>query len=107
MNTSKKKFGVLNTKTLISKIKKLNVLFDNEDHHDSHEFLCWLLNEIHESIIKDYKEAEINMKDSFITQLFEGKFQNSIRCLICENGGKREETFLALSVDIEKDTSLA
>ena len=74
MATNKKKHGTLNTKKLMNKIKKLNVLFDNEDHHDSHEFLCWMLNEIHESIIKDLKESGSNIKDSFITKLFEGKF---------------------------------
>jgi ubiquitin carboxyl-terminal hydrolase 9/13 len=31
---------------------------------------------------------------------------NSTTCLSCESGGKREETFLALSVDIERNTSL-
>ena len=42
------------------KIKKLNQFFDNDDHHDSHEFLCWLLNEIHENIVNDYKELQNN-----------------------------------------------
>lgn len=40
----------------MNKIKKQNALFDNDDHHDSHEFLCWLLNEIHENLVADSKE---------------------------------------------------
>ena len=82
-------------------------MFDNDDHHDSHEFLSWLLNEIHENIIADVKESGINdIKSSFITELFEGKLVNTTKCLSCECGGKREEAFLALSVDIERNTSL-
>ena len=67
MSTNKKSNGSLNTKKFMSRIKKLNVLFDNDDHHDSHEFLSWLLNEIHENIVLDMKEAGINApKTTFI-----------------------------------------
>ena len=48
-----KKKGVHNSKRFMHKMRKLNVLFDNDDHHDSHEFLSWLLNEIHENIVAD------------------------------------------------------
>jgi ubiquitin carboxyl-terminal hydrolase 12/46 len=51
MQNNKKNAGSLNTKKLMQRIKKLNVIFDNDDHHDSHEFLSWLLNEIHENLI--------------------------------------------------------
>ena len=44
----KKNKGVHHSKKLMSKIRKLNELFDNDDHHDSHEFLNYMLNEIHE-----------------------------------------------------------
>jgi ubiquitin C-terminal hydrolase len=53
MSEYKKNKGMHNTKKLMSRIKKLNTLFDNDDHHDSHEFLNWILNEIHENIIAD------------------------------------------------------
>jgi ubiquitin C-terminal hydrolase len=118
MNTNKKSSGTINTKKFMYRIKKLNTLFDNDDHHDSHEFLNWLLNEIHENLLADNKELSNeqpnggqakmnpNSKSTFITDLFEGKLVNSTRCLCCESGGTREETFLALSVDIEKNTSL-
>jgi ubiquitin C-terminal hydrolase len=108
MVLNKKSSGSLNTKKLMARIKKLNALFDNDDHHDSHEFLSWLLNEIHENVIADAKELGVNApKTSFITELFEGKLVNSTKCLSCESGGRREETFLALSLDIEKNTSLS
>ena len=116
MAVSKKSKGSINTKKLMHRIKKSNVIFDNDDHHDSHEFLSWLLNEIHESLIADAKEIPNSMlnnrpvtdtKSSFITELFEGKLESKTTCLWCENGGRREETFMALSVDIERNTSLS
>ena len=55
MLESKKSSGSISTKKLMSSVRKLNALFDNEEHHDSHEFLSWLLNEIHENIIADEK----------------------------------------------------
>lgn len=39
MFTSKRKTGVLSTKQVMYKCKALNELFNNDDHHDSHEFL--------------------------------------------------------------------
>lgn len=106
MSQNKKSSGIINTKKLMSRIKKLNVLFDNDDHHDSHEFLSWLLNEIHENVVVDNRELPNTPKNSFITELFEGKLENITKCLSCESGGRREETFLALSLDLDKNTSL-
>jgi ubiquitin C-terminal hydrolase len=56
MTQNKKWKGTVNSKKFMNRIKKLNVLFDNDDHHDSHEFLSWLINEIHENLIADQKE---------------------------------------------------
>lgn len=52
--SSSKKVGtsqVVNTKKLMKRIKALNALFDNDDHHDSHEFMIWLLNHLHDEIL--------------------------------------------------------
>mmetsp|Transcript_16056 Transcript_16056/g.11582 ORF Transcript_16056/g.11582 Transcript_16056/m.11582 type:complete len:179 (+) Transcript_16056:209-745(+) len=107
MVSNKKSFGSMNTKKLMAKIKKQNIVFDNDDHHDSHEFLSWLLNEVHENVLADAKEANVQVKNSFVTELFEGRVVNVTKCLTCESGGRREEAFLALSVDLEKNTSLS
>lgn len=40
----------VNTKKLMKRIKSMNELFDNDDHHDSHEFLMWLLNTINDEM---------------------------------------------------------
>ena len=41
----------MNNKKLMKRIKAMNALFDNDDHHDSHEFLMWLLNTIHDEVV--------------------------------------------------------
>ena len=46
----KKQRGIFNHKKFISALKKANALFDNDDHHDSHEFVTWLLDEMHEGL---------------------------------------------------------
>jgi ubiquitin C-terminal hydrolase len=52
MEMSKKSHGRFDHKNFIKAIKKQNVIFDNDDHHDSHEFINWLLDSIHEECVK-------------------------------------------------------
>lgn len=44
MLKQKKQRTILNTKAFMKEIKKRNELFNNEEHHDSHEFLIWFIN---------------------------------------------------------------
>lgn len=128
MSNGKKNKGTINSKKFMAKIKKLNQIFDNDDHHDSHEFLIWLLNHVNEELQADLKDLKENgvatLKGKhlegikqlqqnplgaaydLVSDLFEGKLISKTTCVQCENGGEREETFLALSVDIEKGSSL-
>ena len=54
MNNSKKKQGgSFDHKRFILAIKATNALFDNDEHHDSHEFINWLLDTVHENFIKN------------------------------------------------------
>ena len=41
-------------------LKGTNALFDNDEHHDSHEFINWLLDTVHESFVKT-KAGDPNM----------------------------------------------
>ena len=58
MENSKKSKGSFSSKKFMTAIRKANVLFDNDDHHDSHEFMNWLLDSIHENA----KKANPNQK---------------------------------------------
>ncbi|XP_019862337.1 PREDICTED: ubiquitin carboxyl-terminal hydrolase 12-A-like, partial [Amphimedon queenslandica] len=46
MSSSKKKFGVVAPRKFIQRVKKENVVFDNMQQQDAHEFLNYLLNTI-------------------------------------------------------------
>jgi ubiquitin C-terminal hydrolase len=54
----KKKSGIIDPKKFISSVKKNNQEFNNEDHHDSHEFLIWLLDSLNENIKIESKKMK-------------------------------------------------
>lgn len=54
-SNAKNNRGVINHRRFIARIRAGNALFNNDEHHDSHEFLSWLIDEIHMNIQEDYK----------------------------------------------------
>lgn len=50
---AKKSKGAFNHKRFILALKATNALFDNDEHHDSHEFANWLLDTVHENFLKN------------------------------------------------------
>lgn len=70
IDTKKKMRGIIDPKKFISSVKKNNssippiILdeFNNEDHHDSHEFLIWLLDNIHENMKKEITQPALPVK---------------------------------------------
>lgn len=81
----------------IAAIRSANALFDNQDHHDSHEFLSWLIDTIHENVVNDNKLRYQNKKDqmseaeytkkvntTFVSQIFQGYEMSLTTCLCCE-----------------------
>jgi len=55
MSNAKGNRGIINHRRFISRIRAGNALFNNDEHHDSHEFLSWLIDEIHMNILEDYR----------------------------------------------------
>ena len=49
----KKARGAYDHRRFIRSIKDSNALFDNDEHHDSHEFINWLLDKVHEDFLKN------------------------------------------------------
>ena len=35
-------------------VKSSNALFDNDEHHDSHEFVNWLMDKVHEDFLRNH-----------------------------------------------------
>ena len=66
----------------------------------------------YQQMSKEEIETLINEKimpsfRTWVQNLFEGQLISIIKCLTCERLSTREETFMNLSVDIEKNTSLS
>jgi len=118
---NKKKSEILNINDFINTIKSNNQEFNNEEHHDAHEFLTWLLDEIEQNInsiqkknkknnnknnITNSTNTNNNNNDNFISDLFSGQQSSITKCLKCENTSEVFETFYNLSLDIETNSSL-
>lgn len=97
-----RKTTVINPKQIMKSIKSMNELFNNDYHHDSHEFLMWLLDYLQEEHTKFFS------KDSFnpFNNLFMGIKQNVTKCLTCNSVTKSKEKYYDLSLDIKNNVSL-
>jgi ubiquitin carboxyl-terminal hydrolase 12/46 len=58
IETKKKRTGILDIKKFITSVKKNNQEFNNEDHHDAHEFLMWLLDNVNETFKSELKKLK-------------------------------------------------
>lgn len=74
-------------------MKKGNALFDNDEHHDSHEYLNWMLDSIHEKYISNEAARDGGQvpRKSFVSDLFAGSICNTFTCVTCEATNSREE----------------
>eukprot|EP00164_Ancoracysta_twista_P004672 GFYU01006317.1.p1 GENE.GFYU01006317.1~~GFYU01006317.1.p1 ORF type:complete len:403 (-),score=70.83 GFYU01006317.1:77-1285(-) len=110
--TQKKRTGVIPPRKFIQKLRKENELFRSYMHQDAHEFLNYLLNEIDDILVKEYKKnnPDVDQPDhalpTFVRDIFLGKLTNETKCLCCETVTNRDESFLDLSLDIEQNSSI-
>jgi len=110
LQRNKKQKGSFNHRRFILALKATNALFDNDEHHDSHEFINWFLDTVHENFVK-MQAGDPDMfveqnHSSFVSELFRGELQNAVTCVTCETTTNRRETFFNLSLDLERNTSL-
>jgi ubiquitin carboxyl-terminal hydrolase 12/46 len=105
MCNSKRKFGVIQPRKFISRVKKDNVVFDNMQQQDAHEFLNYLLNTIADLLIAKKPETE-RTTSTWIHEIFQGVLVNETKCLCCETVRSKQENFLDLSVDVEQNSSI-
>ena len=96
---------ILSVKSNNGNKKNKKELFNNEHHHDAHEFMNWLLDNIHETIKKQLKSTSVYLfiiKETFISEIFEGKQSSITKCLNCEN-----VTFERITLDNSKNRNLS
>jgi ubiquitin carboxyl-terminal hydrolase 12/46 len=109
-------------KTFISKLKTQNLMFNNDDHHDAHEFLNFLLNDIIESVHFDTKTLKsqcINLKQSpcldtvaedeksWVEKIFGGTIQCKMTCILCERISIVDQNVLDISVETIENSTLS
>lgn len=107
--------GVISPQKLIDLVKQKNELFRSSAHQDAHEFFNFLLNEVIEELDVGPSDLESsassgtggsNQSVSWIHELFEGLLTSETKCLTCETVSRRDEQFLDLSIDLERNTSI-
>lgn len=135
INSQKRSSTYITPRRFLARLRKANDLFDNSEHHDAHEFMQFLLNDIAENLKKKVQrqrerqkrqqpysggqravtgmavppgeEEEEEELRTWVHDIFQGYLVNQMKCLCCENVSVRRETFLDLSVDIDRCTSIA
>lgn len=136
INSQKRSASYITPRRFLARLRKANDLFDTSEHQDAHEFMQFLLNDIAENLKKKVQrqrerqkrqqqglggqraiagavaaapgeEEEEEEPRTWVHDIFQGYLVNQMKCLCCENVSVRRETFLDLSVDIERHTSIA
>lgn len=134
IDSQKRSVGCITPRRFLSRVRKANDLFCNAEHQDAHEFMQFLLNDIAENlkamVLAQRKRDQQRLQSqqpqgaqqgaqqpadddeqeeprTWIHDIFQGYLVNQMKCLCCENVTVRRETFLDLSVDIERHTSIA
>lgn len=113
------KDGICSPTKLIEVLRRENKHFRSNLHQDAHEFLNYLLNVILESV-EEHDRSNVSINDTisynneknqsistkWVHSIFEGILTTETRCLTCENVTSRDESFLDLSIDINRNTSI-
>ncbi|KAG5518946.1 hypothetical protein PMAC_002477 [Pneumocystis sp. 'macacae'] len=113
------KDGICSPTRFIEVLRRENEHFRSNLHQDAHEFFNYLLNAILESV-EEYDKSNVcidnnisfNNKNTqclsskWVHSIFEGLLTTEIQCLTCGNITSRDESFLDLSININKNTSV-
>jgi ubiquitin carboxyl-terminal hydrolase 9/13 len=128
------KTGIVKPNKFLEILRRGNDMFNGQQHQDAHEFLNYVLNQVIENVETHQKkmlkengscqkisgsstplEASSGASTSTLTSgnaagwihdLFEGLLSSETKCLTCENVSRRDEQFMDLSIDLEKNSSV-
>lgn len=111
MAENKSRIGVVAPIKLIQVLKRENELFRTSMHQDAHEFLNFLLNQVIENIDMAQSSSDTDTKSNgssakAMDDIFQGILTSETKCLTCETVSRRDEQFLDLSIDIERNSSV-
>lgn len=116
------RIGVASPSKIIEVLKRENELFRSSMHQDAHEFFNFLLNEVIDNVdryLRSHPNSSLNGSASdsnstsssssngrWVHDLFEGLLTSETKCLTCDNVSRRDEQFLDLSIDLERNSSV-
>lgn len=132
---SQARTGVLSPQRFLEIFKRDNEMFRNSMHQDAHEFYGLVLNDVItnveanarkllsqdaarqnglaqsvESVVGSAFASHLSGTRSpgtgWVHDIFEGVLTSETKCLTCETGSQRDETFLDLSIDLEEHSSV-
>ena len=116
--------GYVSPRKFTKKLRVQNAMFDNDDHHDAHEFLNYLLNDISECVQHDKAQARKRSKKAdatgrgevgggssinktWIDEIFGGVVRSKMKCLTCECVTTNDQAVLDVSVETSEDSTLS
>ncbi|CAH0019465.1 unnamed protein product [Clonostachys rhizophaga] len=132
---SQTRTGVLSPQRFLEIFKRDNEMFRNSMHQDAHEFYGLVLNDVIANVEANAHKfkAQLGTQENGLAQsvenalgsamakhingvttpgtgwvhdIFEGVLTSETKCLTCETGSQRDETFLDLSIDLEEHSSV-
>ena len=123
------KTGIVKPSRFLEILRSGNDMFNGQQHQDAHEFLNYVLNEVIENVEAHQKRLMRNghaippkptepassasstsnasgSVTGWMHEIFQGQLTSETKCLTCENVSRRDEHFLDLSIDLEKNSSV-
>jgi len=98
-------WSVVTPWNLLEALWRFGPTFKNYPQQDAEEFLIYLLDRLHYELTvnsqKDFFSPQEKIEtNSIITDIFQGKLQSQLKCLVCNYSSKRVEQFLDLQINI-------
>lgn len=98
----------ISPRSMVQNIRYVGKQFRPMRQEDAHEYLCKLIDCMHEEILKSYGVKIENGKiaeTTFIFRIFGGTLRNELLCSKCHYSSKTYNSFLNLSLEISKGVS--
>ncbi|CAI5438019.1 unnamed protein product [Caenorhabditis angaria] len=80
--------------------------FQGLEQHDSHEFLRYLLDQMHTEMKKCQDLPDIPEGSTFINELFGGTLQSKVICMNCQHESNKDDVMMDLSLDLKHKAKL-
>ncbi|KAK3272018.1 hypothetical protein CYMTET_19657, partial [Cymbomonas tetramitiformis] len=94
-------------KSFCQNLRQISRCFRIGRQEDSHEFMRYLLESMHKSSLRALKTKPTSGEPStFVYKAFGGRLLSQVSCMNCKYNSNTYDTFLDLSVDIHKASTL-